>query len=103
MRSFVGVKSLDSAEMITWPGAVMFGSTRPSRDGPWLLKLEIASSVAPGTLHPVPSTSTHWVLVTWEPTHRIRLPVPGMPTDLSSSPGRKGAGREAEGGKKSEQ
>src|SRR5215471_995368 len=78
----------ESAEMMASPGAVRFGSTRPSLDGPWLLNHEFWSSVALGWMRSVSFTSTHCVLLTCEPTHSSRFAVAGMPIVLLSSPAR---------------
>src|SRR6185436_10424415 len=88
---------------MTSPGAVRFGSTRPSRDGPWLLKSEIWSSAALGSTRMVSFTSVHCVLLTCEPTHSRRRAVAGMPIVLLSSPGRNQDGTPGKlGGKKND-
>src|SRR5262245_72451 len=78
--------------MIASPGAVKLGRMRPSRDGPRLLKSEISSNVALGMTRVVPSMSTHDVLLTCEPTHRMRRAQAGIPMVFASSPNRNDEG-----------
>src|SRR5262245_8232019 len=89
MNALSAGKPDESAEMMASPGAVRFGSTRPSREGPRLLKFETWSRIAPDRVRSVSFTSTHCVLLTCEPTQMIRRAVAGIPMVLLPAPPRK--------------
>ena len=70
------------------PGAVKFGSERPSPDGPRLLKKATVSICVPELTRVTPSTSTYCVFDVWAPTQRMRLAVAGMPMVFATLPAR---------------